>query len=278
LVIGGWNGGGLNNCETFEPVGATWTAASTYVLPEWGISGFPSDAVGATQIGVGGKNVASTNCEEYSFAGDSWTALTSMPANVDRTHGGRLGDYGYVFGGGTLTVRRYNISGDSWDTAAPMTHIRSKQTAFVRDDDLTKAQVVAGDNVGDTAHNEEYDSVGDSWTDKVVLPAADSKLGGGAHPDAENAGYVFGGNSGSTDKTRKYDTVGDSWSSVGVLTTVAGNCCGIACGDAIYRCGGDPAQSNTDEFDTSGETWSSTTAMPTSASTRGPGSNSAIST
>jgi Kelch motif/Fibronectin type III domain/Galactose oxidase, central domain len=145
----------------------------------------------------GGQPLASA--ERYSQDNDTWTAIASLPAArynfpavFNRTN------YIYLFGGLTnttsgteiATVLRYSVSGNNWNTMAPMPVAVAGSAATLGPDG--KIYVIGGTSGGiATDAVQVYDPAANSWSLFTPLPEALSSAAAGV--DSLGRLVVMGG-------------------------------------------------------------------------------------
>lgn len=232
--------GVTSDCNVYDLDAHSWSSITSFpgTAAQAMVAAESSDS---DHIFVGGGTSAGsattvyTQWYRYSISGDSWTAMTSMPAGRAILGGAlvREGDYIYVFGGwngsgGTNTVFRYSISGDSWST---MTATLSSNRFALATALITTGEImVMGGRVGSTNVKtvEVYDIANDSFSAGTDLPNSVDGLSGLSPFVVGNDLFFYGGfdTSGGGDAYKdelyKWDAT-DGWLLMNMRATSTGS-------------------------------------------------------
>ena len=262
-------GQGFSSVSVVKFNGVTATSVtltgSTYIqaaIPAGASDGYVTVTTGATTLKSLRKFIVH----------NSWGSGKSIPTRVNYPAGtGAIGSKIYLVGGGTAsgniaTNQVYNVTNNTWSTAAPLPATTAGGSAAV----VKNILYIFGGYSGTTSATAvnavwAYNPSTNTWAPKAAMPTA---RGGTAAVVAGTKVYVIGGN-GSVQRlntVEAYDTVADTWSTEAPLLVGKSEPAGGLLGTTVVSADGTttsgPSGDN-EAYTISTNRWSALPADPT---------------
>ena len=250
----------LADTYLFNPASERWTTGPDLPAPRhhlvlgtaadrvYGFGGFSGEELG--------RNGFQYRDDVYTFYGEQWTRIGTMPRPLGETVALSLNDRihlitGSLHGsteaqqGATGTHLVYDADADAWTEAAPAPTARSSATGAVVDGQLYVAGGRRRESGGITNLGtlERYDPVSDAWTTRSPLPQPSGGLAGAA---LDGTLYVFGGEyfsdgGGVYEHTWAYEPEADAWTELPPMRTPRHGLAGTAIDGRVFAVGGNTA-------------------------------------
>jgi N-acetylneuraminic acid mutarotase len=250
----------LAGTALFDPSRNEWTTGPDLPAPRhhlvlgtaagrvYGFGGFVGEELG--------RNAFQFRDDIYTFDGEEWARVGSMPRPLgetvalsvdDRIHlvTGSLHGATEAEQGATGTHLVYDAAAGAWSEAAPAPTARSSATGAVIDGQLYVAggRRRTANGITNLGVLERYDPAADAWTTLAPLPRPSGGLAGAA---LDGTLYVFGGEyfsdgGGVYEHTWAYDPQADTWTERPPMRTPRHGLAAAALDGRIFAMGGNTA-------------------------------------